>query len=88
MREREKKKEKRGNGEKQRRNVRERDGRRKAIVVHFGELQCWSRRGDESAHPMVEVSTWPKGDSKKCSFSGHPFVSAGGQLQHRKDVKK
>ena len=88
MREREKKKEKRGNGEKQRRNVRESDGRRKAIVVRFEELQCWSRRGDESAHLKVEVSTWPKGDSKKCSFSGHPFVSAGGQLQHRKDVKK
>ena len=67
---------------------RERDGRRKAIVVRFEELQCWSRRGDESAHPKVEVSTWPKGDSKKCSFSGHPSVSAGGQLQHRKDVKK
>ena len=88
MREREKKKEKRGNGEKQRRNIRERDGRGKAIVVCFEELQCWSRRGDESAHPIVEVSTWPKGDSKKCSFSGHPSVSAGGQLQHRKDVKK
>ena len=88
MREREKKKEKRGNGEKQRRNVRERDGRRKAIVVRFEELQCWSRREGESAHPIAEVSTWPKGDSKKCSFSGHPFVSAGGQLQHRKDVKK
>ena len=88
MREREKKKEKRGNGEKQRRNVRVRDGGRKAIVFRFEELQCWSRRGDESAHPVVEVSTWPKGDSKKCSFSGHPSVSAGGQLQHRKDVKK
>ena len=72
----------------QRRNVRERDGGRKAIVVHFGELQCWSSRGDESARPIAEVSTWPKGDSKKCSFSGHPFVSAGVQLQHRKDVKK
>lgn len=71
MREREKKKEKRGNGEKQRRNVRERNGGRKAIVFRFEELQCWSSRGDESAHPMVEVSTWPKGDSKKCSFSGH-----------------
>ena len=88
MREREKKKEKRGNGEKQRRNVRERDGGRKAIVVHSEELQCWSRRGDESSHPMAEISTWPKGDSKKCSFSGHPSVSAGGQLQHLKDVKK
>ena len=30
---------KRGNGEKQRRNVRERDGGRKAIVVRFEELQ-------------------------------------------------
>ena len=79
---------KRGKEEKQRRNLRERDGGRKAIVVHFEELQCWSRRGDESAHPMVEVSTWPKGDSKKCSFSGHPSVSAGRQLQHHKDVKK
>ena len=88
MREREKKKEKRGNGEKQRRNVRERDGRRKEIVVRFEELQCWSRRGDESAHPFAEVSTWPKGDSKKCSFSGHPFVPAGGQMQDHKDVKK
>ena len=39
MREREKKKEKRGNGEKQRRNVRERDGGRKVIVVRFEELQ-------------------------------------------------
>ena len=67
---------------------RERDGRRKAIVFRFEELQCWSRRGDESAHPIPEVSTRPKGDSKKCSFSGHPSVSAGGQLQHRKDVKK
>ena len=35
MREREKKKEKRGNGEKQRRNVRERgDGGRKAIILN------------------------------------------------------
>ena len=41
MRERVKKKEKRGNGEKQRRNVRERDGGKKAIMVHFEELQCW-----------------------------------------------
>ena len=88
MRKREKKKEKGKWREAEKERKRERDGGRKAIVVHFGELQCWSRRGDESAHPMVEVSTWPKGDSKKCSFSGHPFVSAGGQLQHRKDVKK
>ena len=38
MRERENER-KRGNGEKQRRNVRERDGGRKAIVVRFEELQ-------------------------------------------------
>ena len=85
-REKERKERKWREAEKERK--RERDGRRKAIVVRFGELQCWGRRGDESAHPMVEVSTWPKGDSKKCSFSGHPFVPAGGQLKHRKDVKK
>ena len=87
MREREKKKERKWR-EAEMERKRERDGRRKAIVVYFGELQCWSRRRDESTHPMVEVSTWSKGDSKKCSFSGHPFVPAGGQLQHRKDVKK
>ena len=85
-REKERKERKWREAEKERK--RERDGRRKAIVVQFGELQCWSRRGDESTHPKVEVSTWPKGDSKKCSFSGHPFVSAGGQLHHHKDVKK
>ena len=85
-REKERKERKWREAEKERK--REGDGRRKAIVVRFEELQCWSRREGESAHPMVEVSTWPKGDSKKCSFSGHPFVSAGGQLQHRKDVKK
>ena len=57
-------------GEKQRRNVRERDAGRKAIMVHFEELQCWCRREDESAHAMIEVTTWQKGDIKKCSFSG------------------
>ena len=39
MRKRERKRKKTGNGEKQRRNVRERDGGRKAIVVCFEELQ-------------------------------------------------
>ena len=63
-------KERREIGEKQRRNVRERDAGRKAIMVHFEELQCWYRKGDESAHAMIEVTTWQKGDIKKCSFSG------------------
>ena len=57
-------------GEKHRRNVRERDAGRKAVMVHFEDLQWWCRRGDESAHAMTEVTTWPKGDIKKCSFSG------------------
>ena len=51
----------------QRRNVRERDGRRKAMMVRFQELQCWSRRGDESAHAMVEVSTWQKETSRNAA---------------------
>ena len=49
---------------------RERDAGRKAIMVHFEELQCWCRRGDESAHAMIEVTTGQKGEIKKCSFSG------------------